>query len=60
MGISEETAERIVDALEAVAAAEIHPLHDDFVKMATASKNDGLAQELARRHPCPMCTRSAK
>lgn len=60
MEISEKTAERIADALEALAAVEIHRLHDDFVKMATGSKNDGLAQELARRHPCPICTRAAK
>jgi hypothetical protein len=35
MEITEKTAERIADALEALAAAEIHRLHDDFVKMVT-------------------------
>jgi len=60
MEISEKTTERIADALDALAAAEIHRLHDDFVKMATGSKNDGLAQELARRHPCPMCYKSRR
>jgi len=49
--ISEKRVERIAEALEALAAAEIHRMHDDFVKMATVSTNDGLAQELARRHP---------
>jgi len=57
MEINEQTAERIANALEALAAAEIHRLHDDFVKQETRSKgkNKGLAEKLMREHPCPLC-----
>lgn len=55
MEINEQTFERIANALEALAAAEIHRLHADFVKTANRSKNKGLAEEMIRKHPCPLC-----
>ena len=55
MEINEQTAERIANALEALAAAEIHRLHTDFLKTAHRSKNKGYGEEMMRKHPCPLC-----
>ena len=49
---------RIADALEAIAAAQTHKMHDEFLRAAATGKNDQLGKELVRRHPCPVCKKA--
>jgi hypothetical protein len=52
-----ETADRIAEALEAIAAAETHKLWDYHLTSLAKGKNEKMFPAFQKAHPCPRCSK---
>ncbi len=55
--VDQDNLRRIADALEALAAAETHRLHDRTLVTLTRSKNEDQMKAFIEAHPCPLCAK---